>query len=82
MRDRSNGCSLRRKGQKSTACQDDPQQFYSLGWFNGRASDDDEIDHWHMGSLPGTATLMMQKHDGRSFVILFNVLKPECPALW
>jgi N-acyl-D-amino-acid deacylase len=50
---------------------DDARQYYSLGWMNGPAKDDG-LDNWHMGSLPGTATLMMRRHDGRTYAILFN----------
>ena len=28
--------------------------------------------HWHTGSLPGTATIMIRRHDGRSLVALLN----------
>ena len=51
---------------------DDPRAYYSLGWMNGPARGGDAFDNWHMGSLPGTATLMLRKHDGRTFAILFN----------
>lgn len=51
---------------------DDPKQFYSLGWQNGPAPKGDGIDDWHMGSLPGTATLMLRKHDGRTCAVFFN----------
>ncbi len=51
---------------------DDPRQYYSLGWMNGPSTASDAIDNWHMGSLPGTATLIMRRHDGRTFAILFN----------
>jgi N-acyl-D-amino-acid deacylase len=51
---------------------DDPKAFYSLGWMNGPSTSDNATDNWHMGSLPGTATLMMRKHDGRTFAVLFN----------
>ena len=44
--------------------------FYSLGWMvrpegNGRNT-------WHMGSLDGTATVLMRRHDGVNWVVLFN----------
>jgi N-acyl-D-amino-acid deacylase len=51
---------------------EDPRQYYSLGWMNGPSTASDKFDNWHMGSLPGTATLMMRRHDGRTFSILFN----------
>lgn len=30
------------------------------------------MNHWHTGSLPGTSTLLVRRHDGRNWVILFN----------
>ncbi|MCA9124358.1 MAG: serine hydrolase [Planctomycetaceae bacterium] len=45
--------------------------FYSLGWFN-RALDDGKQNNWHTGSLAGTATILIRRHDGRNFVALFN----------
>ena len=51
---------------------DDPRQYYSLGWMSGPAASGEGVNHWHMGSLPGTATLMMRKSDGRTYAILFN----------
>jgi phage gp29-like protein len=27
---------------------------------------------WHTGSLPGTSTLVVSRHDGRHWAILFN----------
>jgi N-acyl-D-amino-acid deacylase len=60
------------EGLKKYGMTDDPRQYYSLGWTNGPSTNGDGINNWHMGSLPGTATLMMRRHDGRTFVILFN----------
>jgi N-acyl-D-amino-acid deacylase len=51
---------------------EDPRQYYSLGWMNGPSTEGEGFNNWHMGSLPGTATLMMRRHDGRTFAILFN----------
>jgi N-acyl-D-amino-acid deacylase len=45
--------------------------YYSLGWMN-RAAGDDRVNHWHTGSLPGTATILIRRHDGRSLIALFN----------
>ncbi len=45
--------------------------YYSLGWIN-RDVDRGKASHWHTGSLPGTATLLLRRHDGRNFVVLFN----------
>ncbi|HUG67889.1 MAG TPA: serine hydrolase, partial [Pirellulaceae bacterium] len=45
--------------------------FYSLGWFN-RAVGEGKQNNWHTGSLAGTATILIRRHDGRNFVALFN----------
>jgi N-acyl-D-amino-acid deacylase len=50
----------------------DPKAFYSLGWINKPSTASDATDNWHFGSLPGTASLLMRRHDGRTFAILFN----------
>jgi N-acyl-D-amino-acid deacylase len=46
--------------------------YYSCGWLNRPAGGNGEINSWHTGSLPGTATLLVRRHDGKNFVILFN----------
>jgi N-acyl-D-amino-acid deacylase len=51
---------------------EDSRQYYSLGWMNGPPARGEGLDNWHMGSLPGTATLMMRRGDGRTYAILFN----------
>lgn len=48
-----------------------PPVFYGCGWLvrelgNGR------INTWHNGGLPGTSTLLVRRHDGLSWAVLFN----------
>lgn len=45
--------------------------YYSLGWSN-RVLDGGRRNYWHTGSLPGTATILIRRHDGRNFVALLN----------
>lgn len=45
--------------------------YYSLGWQN-RVLDGGAVNHWHTGSLPGTATMMIRRHDGKNFIALMN----------
>lgn len=45
--------------------------FYSLGWSN-RVLSGGRLNHWHTGSLPGTAAIIIRRHDGRNFVALLN----------
>lgn len=47
------------------------ESYYSLGWSN-RVVADGKINHWHTGSLAGTATILIQRHDGRNFAALLN----------
>lgn len=44
--------------------------YYSLGWNNRPVRDG--VNHWHTGSLDGTATIMIRRHDGKNFVALMN----------
>ncbi len=45
--------------------------YYSLGWMN-RIVGEGKINHWHTGSLPGTATILIRRHDGKNMVALMN----------
>lgn len=63
-------------GDSKDARQDDPQKkssrvFYSLGW-NNRQLASGKINHWHVGSLPGTTTIVIKRHDGINMVALIN----------
>jgi N-acyl-D-amino-acid deacylase len=55
--------------------------FYSLGWLN-RVLSEGKVNHWHTGSLNGTATILIRRHDGRNFVALLNTrVSPHSPHL-
>ena len=45
--------------------------YYSFGWSN-RVVSDGKQKHWHTGSLPGTASILIRRHDGKNFVALMN----------
>lgn len=45
--------------------------YYSLGWIN-RTVGEGKVHHWHTGSLSGTATILIRRHDGKNFVALLN----------
>lgn len=49
----------------------DKPVFYSLGWSN-RIVGEGKQNNWHTGSLAGTATILIRRHDGHNFVVLFN----------
>lgn len=55
--------------------------YYSLGWSN-RVLDDGKLNRWHTGSLPGTATILVRRHDGRNWVVLMNArMSPQTSHL-
>ena len=47
------------------------ETYYSCGWMN-RPIAKNRTNHWHAGSLPGTSTILVRRHDGRNWVLLFN----------
>lgn len=47
------------------------ETFYSIGW-QTRVLPDGKQNQWHTGSLPGTATILIRRHDGKNFVALMN----------
>ena len=50
----------------------DPEEAaYGCGWFI-REAGDGATNSWHTGSLPGTAALLVLRHDGRAWAVLFN----------
>ncbi|MBC8869257.1 MAG: serine hydrolase [Planctomycetes bacterium] len=55
--------------------------YYSCGWLN-RVEGDGKLNRWHTGSLPGTATLLVRRHDGRNWVVLMNArMSPQTSHL-
>lgn len=45
--------------------------YYSCGWMN-RVVGKDKMNHWHTGSLAGTSTILVRRHDHRNWILLFN----------
>jgi N-acyl-D-amino-acid deacylase len=45
--------------------------YYSLGWSN-RVVGPGAVSNWHTGSLNGTATVLIRRHDGMTMVALMN----------
>jgi N-acyl-D-amino-acid deacylase len=58
-------------GSEESGSEEDSPTYYSLGWSN-RIVGEGRRNHWHTGSLPGTSTLLVRRHDGRNWVVLFN----------
>jgi hypothetical protein len=46
--------------------------YYGCGWLARPVGRDGGANYWHTGSLPGTSTLLVRRHDGVSWAILFN----------
>jgi N-acyl-D-amino-acid deacylase len=51
--------------------------FYGFGWMVRPVGRTGKVNFWHAGSLPGTYTLLVRRHDGISFVALFNQRSKE-----
>ncbi len=45
--------------------------YYSLGWQN-RVIADGKFNRWHSGSLPGTLSILIRRHDGIGMIALLN----------
>jgi len=46
--------------------------YYACGWLARPVGNEGRANYWHTGSLPGTYTLLVRRHDGVSWAILFN----------
>ncbi|MBI5384423.1 MAG: beta-lactamase family protein [Verrucomicrobia bacterium] len=48
------------------------EAYYGCGWMVRPRGVKGRPNHWHSGSLPGTATLLVRRGDGLSWAVLFN----------
>ena len=46
--------------------------FYACGWMVRPLPEVPGENHWHTGSLPGTSTILVRRHDGLRWAVLFN----------
>ena len=46
--------------------------YYGCGWLVRPVGKGGHANYWHTGSLPGACTLLVRRHDGLSWVVLFN----------
>lgn len=46
--------------------------YYGCGWMVRPTGGQGRANYWHAGSLPGTTALWVRRHDGISYVALFN----------
>lgn len=46
--------------------------YYALGWNVFPVGPKGRQNSWHTGSLPGTSTLLIRRHDGLNVAVLFN----------
>jgi len=45
--------------------------YYGCGW-NVRPAGSGTFNAWHLGGLPGTSTILVRRHDGLVWAVLFN----------
>lgn len=45
--------------------------YYGCGW-NVRPVGNGKFNAWHLGGLPGTSTILVRRHDGLVWAVLFN----------
>jgi CubicO group peptidase (beta-lactamase class C family) len=45
--------------------------YYACGW-NVRVAGKNKSNQWHTGALDGTATILVRRHDGLCWAVLFN----------
>lgn len=46
--------------------------FYALGWNVRPVENTSKANTWHNGALSGTSTLLVRRHDGYTWAVLFN----------
>ena len=51
--------------------------FYALGWNVRPVENNLKANTWHNGALSGTSTLLVRRHDGYTWAVLFNGSKPS-----
>ena len=51
--------------------------FYALGWNVRPIENTLKANTWHNGALSGTSTLLVRRHDGYTWAVLFNGSKPS-----
>ena len=47
--------------------------WYGLGWNVRTVGDDSRRNYWHTGSFAGTSSLLVRRHDGYRWAVIFNV---------
>ena len=46
--------------------------YYGCGWSVRTLPGNPNINSWHTGSLDGTSTILVRRHDGLNWAVLFN----------
>lgn len=54
------------------------RSFYACGWSVRPFGETGKVSTWHMGRLSGTASVLVRRHDGLSWAVLFNA--DEAPS--
>jgi N-acyl-D-amino-acid deacylase len=53
------------------------ETYYGLGWQVVSAGPKGSFNSWHTGALDGTATILVRRHDGLDWAVLFNARADE-----
>ena len=46
--------------------------YYAMGWMVRPVGREGKANTWHAGGLPGTSSLLVRRHDGLHWAVLFN----------
>jgi N-acyl-D-amino-acid deacylase len=46
--------------------------YYAMGWMVRPVGEAGAFNAWHVGGLPGTSSLLVRRHDGFHWAVLFN----------
>jgi CubicO group peptidase (beta-lactamase class C family) len=49
--------------------------YYAFGWSVRPVGKGGKANTWHAGGLPGTSTLLVRRHDGLDWAVLFNTAR-------
>ena len=49
--------------------------YYAFGWMVRPVGKAGRANTWHAGSLPGTSSLLVRRHDGLDWAVLFNATR-------
>ena len=63
---------LRESFARPAGLKDDGPVYYGLGWQVREVDGRGAVNAWHAGALDGTGSLLVRRHDGLCWAVLFN----------